>query len=255
MAQKAVLDNKSLENIDLSKYLQTSGGTITGNLSVTGTIDGTASSAIKIKRYWQRGNDCNIELADINNISFMTMADGNTLNKPGDDGYLLTNSWDWGGYGSQLYMSHDGHIYSRASGNASGNISSWQAWNTLWDSGGAGIKKLYTGNLSTIYKVGDTISFSNANNYNYFIINYTTDGDYSTAIVPYNEIRYLWGMWWSGKRAVFLERTHIKVTSSGIYISNIDTYGISADGTGATQQSSGYAAHFRIGDVIGIKIS
>ena len=45
MAQNIVLDKRSLQNIDLNQYLPKSGGTISGDLTVTGKINGTVTTA------------------------------------------------------------------------------------------------------------------------------------------------------------------------------------------------------------------
>lgn len=48
MGQNAILDNKSLKEINLDEYLPKSGGTITGNLTVNGKINGIATEAITL---------------------------------------------------------------------------------------------------------------------------------------------------------------------------------------------------------------
>lgn len=48
MAQKAVLDNKALENIDLNAYLPKTGGTISGSLSINNYLNNVRFGGVNL---------------------------------------------------------------------------------------------------------------------------------------------------------------------------------------------------------------
>ena len=114
MAQKAILDNKALENINLSEYLPKTGGTINGNLTITGSLianidnsnslRGFASTTIPIANA-----NCNI----IYNYNIYNNATGcfPTTNNANS---ILTIGRHGGNYNTQLGFSSNGNLYYRS---------------------------------------------------------------------------------------------------------------------------------------------
>lgn len=123
-------------------YLPLSGGTINGNLDVTGI------GKIKyLKSYAYRPSSADRPVnADFNSlIEFMMATSSMTVNKPPTgDGFILTFNWDnSGGWNSQFAL-----------GGSNGDIATrgmkqgvWQPWNTFWHNGNCDTNKNSPGYL------------------------------------------------------------------------------------------------------------
>lgn len=132
MAQYAVKDNKSLEtiNLDLSNYLQKSGGTLTGSLSLFG------------EQYYP--NKCygldaqNSDIVGLNSLYFDDLADGAC---EGINFYRDGNSWD-------TLIANNGNFYLNS--------------NVTYNSAINGNANLYAGNIySNSNKVLTTYTYNN----------------------------------------------------------------------------------------------
>ena len=117
MAQKAVLDNKALETINLSEYLPKTGGTINGNLTITGnlianidnsnSLNGIASTIVPTTNA-----NCKI----IYNYNIYNNATGCFPTSDNSNG-ILTIGRHGGNYNTQLGFSSNGNLYHRSFSN------------------------------------------------------------------------------------------------------------------------------------------